>query len=201
MRSRSITFLSALSLLLCVATVKLWLRSCGVHDALWWDRVSHGAEGQDVLSVELGCDRGGLYLARSGFHYPQWLLGIHPEYRRPDGAERGRRTRDSSGIYPYHGSQTGAPVAFRFAGFELTTGLRPNPKDPYRRHTAGLVMPLWAVILVTALGSTPVLVSLLQRPARPTEARPCPRCNYDLRATPDRCPECGTRIESVRASG
>jgi hypothetical protein len=190
-RRRLWLFFSALSLLLCVATIKLWLRSYGTQDQFWWGRVTQGPEGQDDVSLYMGCDRGGLYIARWGSRFPQDLLKAHPNNLRPAGPYRGRRSRDSSGIYPYQGRRTGAPVAFRVAGFEVTTGLRPSPRDPFRRHTLALVVPLWAVTLLTALASMPFLVRLLRRHTPPTGAQPCPHCGYDLRATPDRCPECG----------
>lgn len=198
-RARLLTFLSALSLLLCVASALLWVRSHIINDTFWWGRVSHNPDGQDSVMLYIRCDWGGFCVARTGGHYPKEFLDAHPNNRSPEGPFRGRRSWSASAVYPYQGRRAGAPVAFRVAGFELTTGLRPNSKDPFRRHTAAMVVPIWALTVLTALPPAVSLVRRLRRRPLPAGTRPCPRCNYDLRATPDRCPECGTPAGSKKA--
>jgi hypothetical protein len=61
----------------------------------------------------------------------------------------------------------------------------------YRRFAA----PLWLVALVA--GTWPAASLALAVRRRITRRRAgreglCPKCGYDLRATPNRCPECGT---------
>ncbi len=53
-----------------------------------------------------------------------------------------------------------------------------------------LAIPYWFPVILTAIGPIMVLRSR-RRMRRRKLAGKCPGCGYDLRGTPDRCPECG----------
>jgi hypothetical protein len=60
-------------------------------------------------------------------------------------------------------------------------------------HAEGFV-PFWSVAAVTGLLPLAWVATRLRsrvRRRRLTDQGFCPACGYDLRATPDRCPECG----------
>jgi hypothetical protein len=57
-----------------------------------------------------------------------------------------------------------------------------------------LFVSIWPLILATAV------LPFFWLKRRPTTSGLCPQCNYDLRATPERCPECG-RLNATMAPG
>ena len=73
-------------------------------------------------------------------------------------------------------------------GFVYLTYVQASP-PPACRFTY-LAAPLWVPLLVSL-----VMPAAWLRRARARARAPaglCPSCGYDLRASPDRCPECGT---------
>jgi hypothetical protein len=60
-----------------------------------------------------------------------------------------------------------------------------------------LAFPHWSIVMATSLLPAARLRSML-RAFRRRQRLPglCPTCGYDLRATPDRCPECGTAADA-----
>jgi hypothetical protein len=55
----------------------------------------------------------------------------------------------------------------------------------------GIALPCWFVMALTALPAVLLIRNRLRRSALRTRLNLCVKCGYDLRATPDRCPECG----------
>lgn len=78
---------------------------------------------------------------------------------------------------------------FRYDHFETgSAGKRP------RAYAWEVVVPLWSILALTAM---PVIVLMWRWRRHRPRAGHCPSCGYDLRATPDRCPECGTIVATA----
>jgi len=67
----------------------------------------------------------------------------------------------------------------------------PANSPPRRVFTWSISIPNWYLLSGTAILPMTKLFLWL-RPTRPLPTGFCQQCGYDLRATPDRCPECGT---------
>jgi hypothetical protein len=53
-------------------------------------------------------------------------------------------------------------------------------------------LPFWAAAAISAAALGAWIVAGMRRRGQSSRDNHCQRCGYDLRATPDRCPQCGT---------
>ena len=90
------------------------------------------------------------------------------------------------------------PATHGFAGFRWET-----PRDRPIRSTfpiylaaCRLSLPMWLLILMFAVPAVAAVSNRIKW-RRPVEPGFCGACGYDLRATPDRCPECGKVVERL----
>jgi hypothetical protein len=79
---------------------------------------------------------------------------------------------------------------WRFAGFSYTIDRIGFIQDP-PMHI--LVTPSWFLIVITAAPGALRLRSIIRRRTRLSRGL-CAKCGYDLRASVERCPECGASI-------
>lgn len=165
MKRRLFTISSALSLILCLVTVTAWVWDGGVP--LYSGRGLAPLLPTGTSGCGLYCDHRTLYFRTEGYSR-KYSLG------RPDVL---------CDVWQLHR---------QCIGFEVGRG---DVIDGEMRYSTMLVgLPLWFIGAMFAI--CPLL--WLRRAQRQRQASRrltrhlCVTCGYDLRATPGRCPECGT---------
>ena len=177
MRRKLTTITTALSCALCVVTVILWIRSVFV-----FDRISFDAAGR---SFQIWTPNRSLFL--------QWTSR---PYRVSKWETEGpfHAIKFSETLRPEHRVRTdvsGQPHSYLWLGFHLT----PTYYQPPYYNNAGcwftiVGVPFYALFVVTSALPAFRLRAAMRRRARVGRGR-CNTCGYDVRATPQRCPECG----------
>jgi hypothetical protein len=175
MRRKLFTFAAGMSAVLCVLVCVLWVRS-GRHGVLLSHTAGPSAGGGQVTCQTDFSSAGG----RLGFSCERvGNAGMPPHW------ERQEITADDLSNADWWDD---APARFRFAGVQFDAN---RPLAAADDSFVQVYAPHWLAALLFALLPA-IWVTGLVRRRRRVRGQRCAACGYDLRATPERCPECGT---------
>jgi hypothetical protein len=183
MKRHLLNVLTAVSLLLCVAVVALWVRSGWVADELHWTRADDVGPAHYRWYQYVYSSHGGLLFCRDAEVYDRASITTQ-EAAAPTGTWTWRGWQRREAFY-YPASPFGRDLKSKtWFYFAWQTW----PATVLRE----MIVPHWALALPAAVLPAVWTVRRLRERRRRRRAGFCPSCGYDLRATPGRCPECGT---------
>jgi hypothetical protein len=199
MKRRLLNLMTSLSLLLCVAAVALWVRSFFVQDVLRWATTRDVGGDVRRTTYEVFSVRGHNVLrVQSNTYTPQEfdrLVRPIDESLTPPQRSHWYTTGTHQFRFNYNPDVRGRTF-WVWLGFRYSH--RVHDSSPPSPGFTEARLPHWLVALAAAVLPA-AWCRDRWRSRRRRGAGLCPSCGYDLRATPERCPECGT-VASVTPS-
>jgi hypothetical protein len=175
--------LTMLSLVLCAGTVALWALDHGTTKSR---ELILGVPGGRAYGLIFEFDH--LYGAVFRFHQPvgTWDVICTTDYGWTIGLYCLGFLAERHAIWPHLG-HFGA------------TAFDGRPKDELFRGAAVVMLPAWVPIVLLGIAPVFAVRRAMRRWRRRAKIGRCAKCGYDLRATPDRCPECGAVPAKAKA--
>jgi hypothetical protein len=171
-----------LSLFLAISLIALWVRSHSMAD-----RVAFGVDASDPD----GSPRRHMKVARSNRGRIAFIA-----YTIRGSMLTRSDSLNPPGLYVTHlpaAQDANNDLVWEKLGFQYLRYRRPPTIEG-----SGMRIPIWFLTLIFTVPPLLWLIRYLRR-AKPS-SRLCATCGYDLRATPNRCPECGTAPPSPSSS-
>jgi hypothetical protein len=175
--------LIALFLTLAVLTAGLWVRSYWVSDRALYR-----------------------FVKRPGVYIEHWVFSAagvvgfgRDRLSYPAAADRRAPGKIvSASLATGSHAELASPQRLSRLGGRTGFSMGPMPGESF------VCFPHWLPVLLLSAPPAAVLAARWRRRRRNSAgddagALPCPSCAYDLRATPDRCPECGTTSVKMAA--
>jgi hypothetical protein len=198
---------AAASLLIFIFIVVVIVRSYFLGDVLTWDRrndkVLQSTSVQTLQSVTAcsSADRFAIQFDTATATYPYPFVGgwggggpLPPTTNTSDSGIEHQQSRDLTMDAMFMMFVQEPTISFAGFGF----GSHVEDRDGYHARSVVLCAPGWFLAMLAAvLPARAVALRRGELRQRRMEGKMCVRCGYDLRGTPDRCPECGHVTENL----
>ena len=190
MRRYITTTLIVLCTLLFMGVTVIWIRSYWITDAWAYQRLHVGHQQQVLIGYRSWSCRGTLGVSRVAY-------GHRGDASEVEAWQHAYRYIHWQGTDYWHPGWVAPHSLFQSLTCFRIHSVVDNTIPEESARIVLVTLPLW---VITALCAAPIGVSSLRtlRNRRRLVKGLCLACGYDLRATPDHCPECGERAEQGR---